>query len=117
LRAARTRANRIVVVTNAHRDTLAIKVEETRLDALVDEFVCAHDFDAPKESAEFWVRLASRQPFDPTRAVLIEDNVAVLAAARAFGFGNSIAIRRPDSRAAPRTIDDFVAVDGVADLL
>jgi putative hydrolase of the HAD superfamily len=57
LAAVRARAKRLIVATNAHRETLAIKIAATRLDRHVDEFVCAHDLDAAKESSEFWAAL------------------------------------------------------------
>ena len=114
---ARSRARRVVLVTNAHRKTLEIKMGETRLDARVDAVVCAHDLDAPKESAEFWAKLAHREPFDPGHTVLLDDSVAVLTAARSFGLEHIVAIRRPDSRRPARAIDGFNSVDGVAELV
>ena len=117
LAAARSRARRVVIVTNAHRQTLEIKMNETRLDRHVDGVVCAHDLDAPKESGEFWAELARREPFNPARTLLLDDSLAVLTAARNFGFERTVAIRRPDSRRPARTIEGFSAVDGVADLI
>jgi putative hydrolase of the HAD superfamily len=117
LAAARSRARRVVILTNAHRQTLEIKMNETRLDDQVDCVVCSHDLDAPKESGEFWAELARREPFDPERTLLLDDSVAVLRAAREFGLERSVAIRRPDSRRPARTIEEFSAVDGVADLV
>jgi putative hydrolase of the HAD superfamily len=117
LATARSRARRVVIVTNAHRQTLEIKMNETRLDAQVDCVVCAHDLEAPKESEEFWVELARREPFDPERTLLLDDSVTVLRAAQEFGLTRTIAIRRPDSRRPARTMDGFSAVDGVADLV
>ena len=117
LRLARSRARRVVIVTNAHRQTLAIKMNETHLHAQVDCVVCAHDLDAPKESGEFWVELARREPFDPDRTLLLDDSVSVLRAAQEFGLTRTVAIRRPDSRRPARAIDGFDAIDGVADLV
>jgi len=117
LAAVRARGKSLVVVTNAHRDTFAVKAEHTGLDKLVDGVVCSHDFAAPKESAAFWLALDRHAPFDGTRTLLIEDSLAVLAAARAHGVRHTIAIRRPDSREPPRAIADFVGVDGVFELV
>jgi putative hydrolase of the HAD superfamily len=117
LAAARERGKRVCIVTNAHRETFAVKALATRIDLLVDDVVCSHDFAVPKESLAFWQRLPERQPFDPARTLLLEDSLAVLATARAAGLPNTIAIRRPDSGLPARAIDDFPAVDGVADLL
>jgi putative hydrolase of the HAD superfamily len=116
LTAVRRRGKRLCIVTNAHRDTFAVKAEHTGLDRLVDGVVCSHDFAAPKESADFWRALRMHEPFDAERTLLIEDSLAVLAAARAFGVRHTVAIRRPDSREPPRTIAGFAAIDGVSEL-
>jgi putative hydrolase of the HAD superfamily len=107
----------LLLVTNAHRDVLAVKVARTGLDRQVDAMVSSHDFRAPKESAEFWQRFAGTRPFDPARTLLVEDSLSVLAAARQFGLGHVLAIRRPDSRHPARDITDFPAVDGVHALM
>jgi HAD superfamily hydrolase (TIGR01509 family) len=117
LAAVRARGKSLVVVTNAHRDTFAVKAEHTGLDKLVDSVVCSHDFAAPKESAAFWLALERHAPFDGARTLLVEDSLAVLVAARAHGVRHTIAIRRPDSREPPRAVADFVGVDGVFDLV
>jgi putative hydrolase of the HAD superfamily len=117
LKHARSRARRVVIVTNAHRRTLEIKMNETHLYAQVDCVVCAHDLEAPKESGEFWKALARREPFDPKTTLLLDDSVSVLRAAREFGLTHIVAIRRPDSRRSARPIEGFNAVDGVADLV
>ena len=117
LAAVRARGKSLSIVTNAHRDTFAVKAEHLSLDKLVDRVVCSHDFAAPKESAAFWLALDRHTPFDGVRTLLIEDSLAVLMAARAHGVRHTIAIRRPDSREPPRTIADFVGVDGVFELV
>jgi putative hydrolase of the HAD superfamily len=115
LSSVRLRGKRLQIVTNAHRDTFAVKAEQTGIDKLVDSVVCSHDLAAPKESAEFWHELERRERFDSARTLLIEDSLAVLAAARAHGLDQTLAIRRPDSRLPARVIDGYVAIDGVVD--
>jgi putative hydrolase of the HAD superfamily len=117
LASVRARGKRSVVVTNAHRDTFAVKAERTGIDRLVDSVVCSHDFAAPKESAAFWHALERHEPFDRQRTLLIEDSVAVLTAARAYGVRHTLAIRRPDSKLPPRAIAEFAAIDGVFELV
>lgn len=117
LEAVRRRGKRLQIVTNAHRDTFAVKAEQTGIDKLVDSVVCSHDLAAPKESAEFWRELERRERFDRTRTLFLEDSLPVLAAARAHGIGYPIAIRRPDSRLPARVIESYAAIDGVADLI
>ena len=117
LASVRARGKRLSIVTNAHRDTFAVKAEHTGLDRLVDSVVCSHDFAAPKESAAFWQALEAHEPFDRRRTLLIEDSLSVLAAARDYGIRHMLAIRRPDSQLPPRSTPDFLAVDGVFELV
>jgi putative hydrolase of the HAD superfamily len=112
----RARGKRLVLVTNAHRDTLQVKAERTGIDRLVDSVHCSHDFSAPKESAQFWPALIAREPFDAARTLLVEDSLSVLAAARDYGVRHTVAIRRPDSRLPPRPIAGYASVDGVLEL-
>jgi len=101
---ARLRATgrRAVLVTNAHRDSLHIKDEITSLTARLDDAVSAHDFRAPKESAEFWARLNARVEFDPMRTLLIDDNASVLHAAERYGIARVLTVHQPDSSRPPR---------------
>ena len=116
LASVRGRGKRLLLVTNAHPDTLAIKVEKTALDHHVDELVSSHEFDAPKETHDFWERFHAGEQFDPERTLLIEDSLVVLAAAAAFGLGMTVAIRAPDSSRPPRDIEEFPSVEGVHEL-
>jgi HAD superfamily hydrolase (TIGR01509 family) len=116
LATVRARGKRLSIVTNAHRDTFAVKAEQTGIDRLVDTVVCSHDYAAPKESAAFWQALERHEPFDARRTLLIEDSLTVLAAARAYGVRHMVAIRQPDSERPPRAIADFAAIDGVFEL-
>lgn len=118
LDAVRASGRRIVLVTNAHPETLAVKLEQTGLDARLDEMFTSHAFGAPKESRAFWEALQARCRFDPARSVSIEDSVPVLDAARAFGIARTLAITRPDS-SLPRRPGNVghAAVEGVAELL
>lgn len=118
LGSVRSRGKRLVLVTNAHPETLAVKLEQTGLDARLDEMFTSHAFGAPKESRMFWSALHERRPFDPERSIVIDDSVPVLDAARAFGIRRTVAIRRPDSNLPSRAGDcGHAAVDGVEELL
>lgn len=117
LTSVKRRGKRLVLLTNAHQVTLAVKVQQTGLDMLVDDLVSSHDHEAPKESEAFWISYRRVEPFDPDRTLLIEDSLSVLEAARRFGLRHTVAIRRPDSRLPAREVSDFDAIDGVGDLI
>jgi len=113
LTSVRARGKRLLLVTNAHRAVLEVKIERTGLDREVDAMISSHDFDAPKESAEFWRRLDAKERIDPQRTLLIEDSLSVLEAARSFGLQHTVAVRCPDSSRPPREVVEFPSVDGV----
>lgn len=117
LAALRANGKRAILVTNAHGKALRLKLARTGLEPHLDGIVCAHDLGHPKEQIAFWERLCERQPYDAARSVLIDDTLAVLRAARRYGIGQLVAIKRPDSRGAEREVVEFPAVNGVADLM
>ena len=90
------------LVTNAHRGGLDIKLQHTDLERWLDRIVSSHDLAAPKEDPLFWQRLQDRHPFDPARSVLIDDTESVLDAAAAYGIGQLLSLRQPDSQQPPR---------------
>jgi len=113
----RALGKRLVLLTNAHPTTLAIKDARTAVLSHFDAGYSSHHFKAPKEQPQFWQALARVEPFDPARSLFVDDSLPVLRAARAAGIGLSYAVERPDSGAAPRLQQQFPAVDAVAQLL
>lgn len=101
---------RLVLVTNAHPKTLAIKHDRTGLQAYFQRVVSSHEFGAPKEDPRFWLNLESREPYDPARALLIDDSLPVLRAARDYGLEYLIAVARPDSTGPARVIEEFPSI-------
>jgi HAD superfamily hydrolase (TIGR01509 family) len=97
------------LVTNAHRDSVDLKLAVTGLDDYLDHIISSHDFSAPKESPEFWQKMSKAFPFDPQRSLFIDDTVSVLAAAKTFGIAQVLGIHQPDSQQ-PRMMDEFPAI-------
>lgn len=106
-----------LLVTNAHRDVLLLKLEHTLLDRHLDEVVSAHDFRKPKEDPSFWDDLRQAHCFDPARTLLLDDNPQVLQSAREFGIAHLLGITRPDSTREPKEWADFPAVESFLDIL
>lgn len=102
---------RAVIVTNAHRGSLMLKLEKTDLAERVDHIICSHDYGVPKEEQAFWQRLQQEEPFDPERTLLVDDSLAVLRAAQAYGIRYLLAIVQPDSQSPKRDIAEFTAID------
>jgi putative hydrolase of the HAD superfamily len=114
---ARAQGKRLVVLTNAHPDALAIKHGRTGVLELVDAAYSSHQFGAPKEDAHFWRSLHAIEPVNYSRSFFADDSPSVLRAARAAGIGHIRAIRRPDTARSVHAHDGFIAVDALADLL
>lgn len=98
LKFLRQHRKKAVLATNAHRKGLALKLEVTQVDRWLDIVVSSHDYQQPKEAAEFWQQLARAEQFDPARTLFVDDNVAVLRAARDFGIAHLVCINQPDSQ-------------------
>jgi 5'-nucleotidase len=113
----RALGKRLVLVTNAHPTTLAIKDARTQVISHFDAGFSSHAFGAPKEQAQFWRELAKVERFDPQRSLFVDDSLPVLRAAREAGIGLIYAVQRPDSSGPARLQSEFPAVDAVADLL
>jgi putative hydrolase of the HAD superfamily len=117
LAAARARGKRLVLLTNAHPQALAIKHERTGVLDHFDASFSSHQFGAPKEDPRFWQALARVERYDPARSLFVDDSASVLAAARDAGIGLIRAIRRPDSVRERRVHGEFTAVDALVELL
>lgn len=102
---------RRVIVTNAHRGSLDLKLQETQLDQHVDRVISSHDYQEPKESAYFWERLLEDEPFDANRTLLIDDSISVLQAAQQWGIKQVLAITHPDSQQLPNRDVPFPSID------
>lgn len=117
LAALRASGKRVVLVTNAHGKTVALKFRRTGIDRYLDAVICAHDLGLAKEHAPFWRQLQAIEPFAPARTLLIDDSLPVLRCAQAYGIAHLLAIRRPDLCGPDKDCGEFMAVDSFAALL
>ncbi len=113
LKMAQQTGKRMVLVTNAHQLTLAIKKEVTGLHYWIEEFVSSHDIGVPKEQQAFWRTLEDQLKFEPDKTLFVDDSLPVIEAATEYGLGGVIAIRRPDTRQPLREVEGHAFIDGV----
>jgi putative hydrolase of the HAD superfamily len=107
---------RLVLVTNAHPETLAIKDAHADLTGHLHAVYSTHAFGAPKESDVFWPAFRHAEPFDPARTLFVDDSLPVLQAADRYGIRWLRAIRRPDSGQPARHVGDYPSIETIADL-
>lgn len=115
--AAAGAGRRMLLVTNAHRKSLTLKMGLTGLSGYFDELVSAHEIGLPKEDPEFWGRLHARTPFEPASTLLVDDSLPVLDAARAYGIAHLVAVMRPDTRQAPQDTANYAAIASFSELM
>jgi putative hydrolase of the HAD superfamily len=108
---------RLLLVTNSHPDTLALKSAVTGVSDFFDAIYSAHDFGHAKEDPSFWHALRRAEGFDPESTLFVDDTVPVLKSAAAYGVGLLVHVTRPDSTAGARHDPGFAGVESVADLL
>ena len=85
------------LVTNAHRKSIAVKMDHLGLECHFNKIISSHDYGHAKEEQEFWRKLMLAEPFDPDATLFIDDNLSVLAAAERYGIKNLLSIKQPDS--------------------
>ena len=93
----RALGKRVLLTTNAHPISLAIKNGQTGLERHFDELVSSHEFGVPKESPEFWARLARGHGVVPQSTLFVDDSAAVLRSARDAGVRWVYQVLQPDS--------------------
>lgn len=106
-----------VLVTNAHQDLVDMKLARTGIGRYFAQVISSHQYGVPKEQVEFWSRLNKDVDFLPERTVLIDDNLKVLRAARAYGIGHLLSIARPDSSEPVRDTEEFIAIHDFNDVI
>jgi len=111
LELVRGSGKRLLLVTNAHQDSLNLKMEKTCLHAFFDEIIISHDFGLAKEQQGFWQALQDRHVFEKQRTLLVDDSLAVLRSAQAFGIAHLVSISKPDSQAPKKHITEFAAIE------
>ena len=110
LDAVRATGRRMVLVTNAHGKAIELKFRRTQLGHHFDAVVCSHDLGIPKENVDFWKKMQRVQPFEKASALLVDDSLPVLRAARAYGIAQLLAVRRPDSKQPEKLTGEFPAI-------
>ncbi len=117
LDALKASGREVILVTNAHPDSLSLKIERTQLDQHIDTLVSTHSYGVSKESQRLWQALQQDFGFTPAKTLFVDDSVPILQAAKDFGIGQLLAISNPDSQQAERDVKDFPAINDYRVLL
>lgn len=110
LTALKQSGREVILVTNAHPDSLSLKIERTQLDKYFDVLYSTHEFGEVKESQLLWQRLQAKQGFDLDTTLFVDDSLPVLESAKKYGIKHLLAVENPDSKRPPNSFVDFTSI-------
>ncbi len=116
LAALRIAGKRVALITNAHRDSLSLKLEKIELAPYFDRLISSHDYGFPKENQQFWFALQQDFPFEPARSLFIDDSLPILRSAERYGVAHLLAVRQPDSQGQIKNTEEFAAIENYQQL-
>lgn len=113
----RAHQKKILLVTNAHPHSLALKMEHTGLANHFHATISSHTLGKAKEHDGFWHALRDSETYEPERTVLFDDNLHVLRRARDEGIRHLYAIEQPDSQRSPVASGEFPQIRHFRDIM
>jgi HAD superfamily hydrolase (TIGR01509 family) len=117
LRLMRERKKKVYIATNAHDKVLALKLKKTEIGRFLTGALTSAEMGSPKEKQEFWRRAEKKVGFRRENTLFVDDTLAVLRSARAFGIGYLVYKAKGSSKVAPGTSDEFATVMNFNELL
>ena len=81
---------KMILITNAHRKTLNIKLEKYNLTPYFDVMVCAHELHYVKEDIQLWYMLRSKYRLDYEKTLLVEDTINNINVGLSAGISGAI---------------------------
>ena len=108
---------RVLLVTNAHPDSLQIKMEHTGISHYFDQCISSHTLNLAKENHGFWESLQSLEKYNPERTVLFDDSLPVLRQAQREGIKHLFGIEKPDSKIPAVLMEEFPQIDDFAQIM
>ncbi len=117
LEALKQANKRVILVTNAHPDSLTLKLEHTELGNHIDELISTHEFGITKEYQGLWQQLQGRTGFDPERTLFVDDSLTILRAAQTFGIAHLLAVTNPSSQRSENDSEEFIGSNDLRQLI
>jgi putative hydrolase of the HAD superfamily len=107
----------VVMVTNAHHDSLNLKMDVTGMAHKFDKLITVHEFSLPKEQTACWEEVQRIHPFEPKRTLLVDDNLNALKSAERYGIAHLLAVYQPDTQAPKKDVEHFDAINSFDEIL
>ncbi len=87
---------RLILITNAHRKTLNIKLGKFNIEPYFNEMVCAHELYYVKEDIQLWYMLRSKYKLNFDKTVLVEDTINNIKVALSAGVKSAVYVGDED---------------------
>ena len=100
----------LILLTNAHPESVMLKFEHTAIDNYLDGVVSTHEYGVSKEQQSLWHQVQKDLGFNKQRTLFVDDSVQVLNAAREYGIEHLLAVANPDSQQPHNEIADYLSV-------
>lgn len=100
----------LILLTNAHPESVMLKFEHTAIDNYLDGVVSTHEYGVSKEQQSLWNQVQKDLGFNKSRTLFVDDSIAVLNAAREYGIEHLLAVANPDSQQPHNEIADYLSV-------
>ena len=110
LTSLRKAGKELILLTNAHPESVMLKFEKTNIDNYLDGVVSTHQYGVSKEQQSLWQQVQLDLGFDKQRTLFVDDSLAVLNAAKEYGIGHLLAVANPDSKQPHNEISDYLSV-------
>ncbi len=107
----------LYLVTNAHHDSLRLKITQTGIGKHFNALISAHDYGLAKEEVGFWCELQKHYPINLEKTLFIDDSRSVLLAAKKAGIGFVLGISQPDSQQPAKPVSGFTQLDNFSDMM
>jgi len=106
-----------LLVTNAHRDSLDLKIATIDIKQYFHHLISSHDYGMAKEHPDFWQKLQLHHPIDFSRTLFIDDSNNVLEAAQKAGIKYVLDIAKPDSKKPNKPSSSFPQLHHFSDIM
>lgn len=117
LTALRKAGKELILLTNAHPESVMLKFAQTNIDNYLDGVISTHQYGVSKEHQPLWQQVQAELGFKKQRTLFVDDSLAVLNAAKEYGIGHLLAVANPDSKQPHNELNDYLNVTDFRTLL
>ncbi|MFT6139579.1 MAG: putative hydrolase of the HAD superfamily [Psychromonas sp.] len=108
---------RVIMLTNAHRSGIALKMQQCEITHYFEAIVSSHDYRIAKESRTFWQMAAEQYCIDFKQSLFIDDSEKILQVAQQVGVAYLRGIKTPDSEKPAQEMQNFQGINLFSELL